>query len=75
MSVVAASLLRSVDGSMGPDDIPAELHRYASIPKERRELLLHIDELLSSIAFGTVVIVVQDGVAIQIETSEKIRLS
>jgi hypothetical protein len=75
MSAVPASVLRSVEASMGPDEIPAELHRYASIPKERRELLLHIDELLSSIAFGTVVIVVQDGVAIQIEASEKIRLS
>lgn len=75
MSAVSLTLLRSVDDSMEPDEIQAELRRYASIPRERRELLLHIDDLLSEIAFGTVVIVVQDGVAIQIETSEKIRLS
>ena len=33
-----------------------------------------MDELLDEIAFGTVVIVLQDGKVIQIETSEKIRL-
>jgi hypothetical protein len=48
--------------------------RYAGLDPERRELLLHVHELLEGIAFGTVVIVLQDGKVIQIETSEKIRL-
>lgn len=48
--------------------------RFATLPKERRALLLHVSGLLDEIAFGTVVIVTQDGKVIQIETSEKIRL-
>lgn len=48
--------------------------RFAGLPPERRRLLLHIGELMSSIPFGTVVVVLQDGKVIQIETSEKIRL-
>ncbi len=35
---------------------------------------MHVNELLDDISFGTVVIVMQDGKVIQIETSEKIRL-
>jgi hypothetical protein len=45
------------------------------LPEERRALLLHVSSLLDEIAFGAVVIVTQDGKVIQIETSEKIRLS
>ena len=47
---------------------------YTGLEPARRALLLHVDELLDEIAFGTVVIVLQDGKVIQIETSEKIRL-
>ncbi|HVD71240.1 MAG TPA: YezD family protein [Actinomycetota bacterium] len=35
---------------------------------------MHVHELLSDIPYGTVVLVMQDGKVIQIETSEKIRL-
>jgi hypothetical protein len=35
---------------------------------------MHVHELLEEIAFGNVVIVMQDGKVVQIETSEKIRL-
>lgn len=48
--------------------------RFTALPDERRALLLHVSGLLDEIAFGTVVIVTQDGQVIQIETSEKIRL-
>jgi hypothetical protein len=58
----------------GPVEVPSDVLRYASLDPARRALLLHVDELLDEIAFGTVVIVVQDGTVIQIETSEKIRL-
>jgi hypothetical protein len=66
--------LRVVAPADGPDDMPQDVLRYAELDPDRRALLLHVDELLDEIAFGTVVIVLQDGKVIQIETSEKIRL-
>jgi hypothetical protein len=74
MSAEASPRLRSVDTSSGSREVPEEVLRYAALPQERRRLLIHVDELLSEIAYGTVVIVLQDGKVIQIETSEKIRL-
>lgn len=58
--------------SLGPE-IPADVLKFAAIPAQR-ELLLHVHELLGSIAYGTVVLVLKDGKVIQVETSEKIRL-
>lgn len=60
-------------GSPGPN-IPAEVVRFAAMPAERQQLLLHVQDLLGSISYGTVVLVLQDGRVIQVETSEKIRL-
>jgi hypothetical protein len=37
-------------------------------------MLLRVAELVRSIRFGNVVITVQDGVVVQIETAEKFRL-
>jgi hypothetical protein len=48
---------------------------FMALPEARRALLLHVSGLLDEIAFGNVVIVMQDGNVIQIETSEKIRLT
>jgi hypothetical protein len=48
--------------------------RFASLSPSQRELLLHVHDLLGDIAYGTVVLVLQDGKVIQVETSEKIRL-
>ena len=58
----------------GRPDLPLDGLRFAELPEERRRLLLHVHELLDSIAYGTVVLVVHDGRVLQIETSEKIRL-
>jgi hypothetical protein len=66
--------LRIVDTFSGSGEVPEEVLRYAALPPERRRLLMYVDELLDDIAYGTVVIVLQDGKVIQIETSEKIRL-
>jgi hypothetical protein len=55
-------------------EIPAEVLAFAALPDERRKLLMHVSGLAEEIAFGTIVIVLQDGKVIQIETSEKIRL-
>jgi hypothetical protein len=48
--------------------------RFAALPAEERALLLQVSEMLHSIRYGNVMIVVQDGKVIQMETSEKIRL-
>lgn len=61
------------DGPLG-QEVPAEVLRFAAMPVEQRQLLLHVHDLLEAIAYGTVVLVLQDGKVIQVETSEKIRL-
>jgi hypothetical protein len=66
--------LRSVTPPAPPSEIPGEILRYASLPPDRRDLLMHVHEQLEEIAYGNVVIVIQDGKVVQIETSEKIRL-
>jgi hypothetical protein len=38
-------------------------------------MLLHVGELVRRLRFGSVLLVVQDGRVVQIETSEKIRLT
>jgi hypothetical protein len=48
---------------------------FMALPEARRALLLHVSGLLDEIAYGNVVIVMQDGNVIQIETFEKIRLT
>lgn len=63
-----------VDDEADAGRIPADVLRFAALPEEQRALLIHVSELLEEIAFGAVVIVLQDGKVIQIETSEKIRL-
>ena len=56
-------------------DIPVEIIRFATLPEDRRVLLMQVSDLLDQIAFGTVVMVIHEGDVTQIETSEKIRLS
>ena len=55
-------------------NLPADVVTFAGLSDERKTLLLHVHELLGSISYGTVVLVLQDGKVLQIETSEKIRL-
>ena len=55
-------------------DLPLDVVRFAGLPAEERRLLLHAHELIAEIAHGTVVLVLQDGKVIQIETSEKVRI-
>ena len=44
------------------------------VSQEELEVLLRVRDSLRSIRFGTVLVVVQDGRVLQIETAEKIRL-
>jgi hypothetical protein len=59
---------------MAEPQVPEDVLRFAGLAPDRRRLLMHVDELLGEIPFGAVVLVMQDGKVIQIETSEKIRL-
>ncbi|MEA2520384.1 MAG: putative small protein [Actinomycetota bacterium] len=55
-------------------ELPVDVIQFAALDDERRKLLLSVHDLMDEISYGTVVIVLQDGRVIQIETSEKIRL-
>jgi hypothetical protein len=41
---------------------------------EQEEVLLKVQELLSKIKFGSITLIIQDGVVVQIEQNEKLRL-
>jgi hypothetical protein len=56
-------------------DAPMEVLRFATLAEDRRTLLMQVSDLLEQIDFGTVVLVMHEGKVIQMETSEKIRLS
>ena len=73
MIVSPVRAVGAADGPLGRD-IPTDVVPFAAMSAERRALLLHVHDLLGGIAYGTVVLVMQDGKVIQVETSEKIRL-
>lgn len=69
--------MRAVDSTedRASASVPVEVLRFASLPEDRRALLLLVSDFLEEIDYGTVVVVMHDGKVAQIETSEKIRLS
>ena len=77
MSNEQSPRLRAVQPRTSPADpaVPNDVLRLVALPEERRSLLLQVSDLVDQIAFGTVVIVLHDGLVTQIETSEKIRLT
>ena len=42
---------------------------------ERQELITHLENMLVSLQFGSITLVVQDGKIVQIEKNEKVRLN
>ncbi|HKE53273.1 MAG TPA: YezD family protein [Actinomycetota bacterium] len=60
--------------SQAPADDGLERSRSDRVSPQELEVLLRVRDSLRSIRFGTVLIVVQDGTVVQIETAEKIRL-
>jgi hypothetical protein len=74
MSAGAAARRHPESESGNTRQLPADVLRFAALPEEHRRILLHVSDLLGEISFGNVVIVLQDGKVIQIETSEKVRL-
>lgn len=79
MSADRISRLRAVGSRERSDsaarDVPMEVLRFATLAEDRRTLLMQVSDLLEQIDFGTVVLVMHEGNVIQMETSEKIRLS
>jgi hypothetical protein len=55
-------------------DAPASRSEAVSLSADELEVIRRVRDSLRSIRFGTVLIVVQDGKVVQIETAEKIRL-
>jgi hypothetical protein len=55
--------------------VPMEVLRFATLPEDRRTLLVQVNDLLGQIDYGAVVIVMHEGKVTQIETSEKMRLT
>lgn len=51
-----------------------ERPRSDRVSSQELDVLLRVRDSLRSIRFGTVLILVQDGMVVQIETAEKIRL-
>ena len=60
--------------SLAPADDGFERSRLDRVSPQELDVLLRVRDSLRSIRFGTVLIVVQDGTVVQIETAEKIRL-
>ena len=57
-----------------PEPVDRSFERSDRVSPEELEVLLRVRDSLRAISFGTVLIVVQDGKVVQIETAEKIRL-
>ncbi len=55
-------------------DAPASRSGPVGLTADELEVIRRVRDSLRSIRFGTVLIVVQDGKVVQIETAEKIRL-
>jgi hypothetical protein len=55
-------------------EVPEPVLRFADLSAEQQALLLKVHDLISSIPFGTIELVLHDGVVVQMETSEKFRL-
>jgi hypothetical protein len=63
------------DASAPPSESPsASPSGPTSLDADELEVIRRVRDSLRSIRFGTVLIVVQDGKVVQIETAEKIRL-
>ncbi|WP_285867623.1 YezD family protein [Mesobacillus maritimus] len=43
-------------------------------PSEWQEVSQHVEQMLESLNFGSITLVIQDGKVIQIEKNEKVRL-
>ena len=56
-------------------ELPTEVIRFAALSDEEQVLLLKIYDMMQTIPFGTIELVLHQGDVVQIETSEKFRIS
>ena len=68
------STTRPADEPDAPADAPAPPSNPSELDADELDVIRRVLDSLRSIRFGTVLIVVQDGKVVQIETAEKIRL-
>lgn len=62
------------DGSSGGPEVHGLEEEVYGLDEEELEVLMRVTSMLRRIRFGTLLIVVQDGKVVQIETAEKHRL-
>jgi hypothetical protein len=55
-------------------DLPEAVIRFAGLTAEEQTLLLKVHDIMGTIPFGTIELVLHQGEVVQIETSEKFRL-
>jgi hypothetical protein len=55
-------------------DVREAVLRFAGLPADDQALLLKIHDLIGSIPFGTIELVMHQGAVVQVETAEKFRL-
>lgn len=55
-------------------DLPTEVIRFAALGPDEQVLLLKVHDLMQTIPYGTIELVLHQGAVVQIETSEKFRL-
>jgi hypothetical protein len=55
-------------------DLPADVIRFAALGPDEQRLLLKVHDLMQTIPYGTIELVLHQGTVVQIETSEKFRL-
>ena len=55
-------------------DLPEAVIRFAGLTVDEQTLLLKVYDLIGTIPFGTIELVLHQGDVVQIETSEKFRL-
>jgi len=55
-------------------EVPETVLRFAGLTPEEQSLLLKVHDLIGSIPYGTIELVLHDGAVVQMETSEKFRL-
>ena len=56
-------------------DLPTDVIRFAGLSSEDQEMLLKIHDMMRAIPYGTIELVMHQGIVVQIETSEKFRIS
>ena len=55
-------------------DLPTEVIRFAALSDEEQAVLLKVHDLMQTIPYGTIELVLHQGEVVQIETSEKFRM-